>query len=316
MLKVHELMFEQKKLVSILVLCSNITTQNIPSASWLQMAVKKFPYVIRKKIQSIYLLNAGFLVKKVLWVLRSIVSTKVAAKLVEVDTIIQLMRYFNHAELKLPPSVLQDVPFGGTPEEMQLMMADIRAAMQRGQDAGFQQKVDLFKQFKLGSAAPSDCDIESCVTVVQKEFEGVNGSDIIQYAGRDLAARPTLSIVMANIPANKGEIIMNKVFRLIITLVQSLSQHPFAIALIASHFSPANQPNMDWMKDVHKSIDSAARKNLRAVYVFEPTFLVKSLTYGLQSFVSVKFFKKIHLVSTFLIFQLHNYSLISVVFCR
>jgi hypothetical protein len=78
--------------------------------------------------------------------------------------------------------------------------------------------------------------------------------------------------------------------------LQPLSQLPYSIALIATRFVAANAPAVDWMKDIHKSIDSTARKNLRAVYMFEPTFLVKSVTFGLQQFISTKFFKKIFLV--------------------
>jgi hypothetical protein len=296
MLRVHELMFEQKKNVSILVVCSNITTQNIPSTTWLQMAAKKFPYRIRKMIQCIYVLNPGFLVKKALWALRSIVSPKVSNKVIEVETILQLLRYFNHKDLKLPQSVLQDVPFGGTPEEMKVMMAEIRDAMKRGHDAGLDQKVDFSQQFKLGVTAPTDHDIETLFTLICKDFEDINGKDILKFAGRDIAKRPVVSITLANIPAAKGEIAMNKVFRLVVLLLQPLSQYPYSIAIIATRFVAANSPSIDWMKDVHKSIDSSARKNLRAVYLFEPTFLVKSVTFGLQSFVSSKFFRKVFLV--------------------
>ncbi len=94
---------------------------------------------------------------------------------------------------------------------------------------------------------------------------------------------------------------MNKVFRLIVLLLQPLSHMPYTIALLAARFSAANQPNIEWMRDVHKSIDSTARKNLRAVYLFEPTFVVKSMSFALQSFVSSKFFKKVTLVSAFFI---------------
>jgi WD40 repeat protein len=298
MLKVHELMFEQKKQVSILVICSNISTSNIPSTAWLQAAAKKFPYKIRKMIQCIFLLNPGFLVKKLLWVLRSIASPKIANKLVEVETLLQLLRHFNHVDLRLPPSVLQDVPFGGTPEERKMMTADIRAAIKRGHDVGLDQKVDFSQQFKLG--VPSDYDIESFFTLTCNDFEDINGKEIVKFAGRDVAKRPVISITLANVPASKGEIVMNKVFRLVVLLLQPLSQLPYSIALIATNFAAANQPGIDWMKDVHKSIDSAARKNLRAVYLFEPTFLVKSATFALQSFVSTKFFKKIHLASAHL----------------
>jgi WD40 repeat protein len=301
MLKVHELMFEQKKHVSILVVCSNITTQNIPSTTWLSAAAKKFPYRIRKMIQCIYILNPGFLVKKVLWALRSIVSPKIANKIIEVETILQLLRYFNHSDLKLPPSVLQDVPFGGTPEEMKMMMAEIRAAMKRGIDAGLDQTVDFSQQFKRGLKAPSDHDIETFFTITYKDFEDINGKDIVKFAGRDLAKRPMVSITLANIPAAKGEIVMNKLFRLVVLLLQPLSQLPYSIAVIATRFAAANSPAIEWMRDIHKSIDSSARKNLRAVYMFEPTFLIKSVTFGLQQFISSKFFKKVFLVRCFVV---------------
>jgi WD40 repeat protein len=304
MLKVHELMFEQQKHVSILVLCSNISANNIPSTTWLQSAAKKFPYRIRKKIQCIYLLNPGFLVKKVLWVVRSIASPKTSNKIVEVETLLQLLRYFNHADLKLPPAVLQDVPFGGTPEEMKMMMADIKAAIQRGHDAGLDQKIDFSQQFKLGCSAASDHDIETFFAVTYKDFEDIRGEEIVKFAGRDLAKRPVISITLANIPASKGEIFMNKVFRLVVLLLQPLCQMPYSIALLSARFAAANQPSVDWMKDVHKSIDSAARKHLRVVYLFEPTFVVKSMSFALQSFVSTKFFKKVQLVSACLFFTL------------
>ena len=97
---------------------------------------------------------------------------------------------------------------------------------------------------------------------------------------------------------------MNKVFRLVVLLLQPLCQMPYSIALLSARFAAANQPSVDWMKDVHKSIDSAARKNLRAVYLFEPTFVVKSMSFALQSCVSTQFFKKILLVSACLFFTL------------
>ena len=296
-LRVHELMFEQNQNVSVLVICSNVTSENIPGAAWLKHAAKQFPHRIRKKIQSIYLLNPGFLLKRALWVVRSIASPKISAKIVEIETLLQLMRYFNPTDLKLPASVLQDVQFGGTPEEMKKMMADIRVALQRGHDAGLDQKVDWTQQFAHGRTAPTDHDIETFFALTYKDFEEINGKDIVKFVGRDVAKRPVISIALANIPASKGEIVMNKVFRLVVLLLQPLSQLPYSIALIASRFAASNQPSLDWMKAVHKSIDSKARKNLRAVYLFEPTFLVKSLTFGLQSFVSAKFFKKIILVS-------------------
>jgi hypothetical protein len=295
-LRVHELMFERNQNVSVLVLCSNVTTDNIPAASWLKEAAKKFPHRIRKKIQAIYLLNPGFLLKRALWVVRSIASPKISAKIVEIETLLQLMRYFNPADLKLPPSVLQDVQFGGTPEEMKMMMTDIRAAIQRGHDVGLDQKVDWVQQFAHGRSAPSDHDIETFFTLTYKDFEEINGKNIIKFVGRDITKRPVISIALANVPASQGELTMNKVFRMVVRLLQPLSQLPYSIALIASRFAASNQPSLDWMKAVHKSIDSKARKNLRAVYMFEPTFLVKSLTFGLQSFLSAKFFKKIHLV--------------------
>jgi len=271
--------------------------ENRPNFKWLKACYDRLLLKYKKNVKAVYILHGSFWLKSFSWFLKPFVSEKFWSKLIYIDSVIELARYFDLNTFNLPASVLSQIPFGGSEEELAALAAQVKSAMVRSD----QLKLDVLSGKVAGAknAAVTDEQLVEAQKAALDDFRDIrNLQEMVFYAGRDRNGLPLIAFMSKHLPANE-ELKMNRVFQYLVKLLEPLKDKPYAVCLCNQSIKKENRPDVSWLQSMYNTLTKAHRKNLKQCYIFYPSFALKSMAALLKTFVSDKFWKKVHYIEDF-----------------
>jgi len=125
-------------------------------------------------------------------------------------------------------------------------------------------------------------------------FDDLEKIRMVYCPGTDSANRKIIVVVSSLIPAKTV-----KLDRLLLYFIKTLdpfvSQY-YILIYIHTNFSSENMPKFNWFRKCHSIFSRKYKKNLKELYIVQPTSLIKNVLKPFKPFISSKFWNKLHYI--------------------
>jgi Rho GTPase-activating protein 1 len=140
---------------------------------------------------------------------------------------------------------------------------------------------------------------ENLAMAKRTNFDAIREAHFAYQSGVDFAGRPVV-VVCGAMPANASA---DDLFLYIINLLDPITEGDYSVVYVV--MSEGKKPSFSWLRKVYGTITRKYKKNLKQLFIVNPSFWVKAGFQFFRPFVSGKFWKKVVYVSE--VRQLYQY---------
>ncbi|XP_070567431.1 protein GDAP2 homolog isoform X2 [Ptychodera flava] len=126
----------------------------------------------------------------------------------------------------------------------------------------------------------------------QTDLTEVAALRCLYQSGVDYFGRPVIFFVGRNFPA--ASIDLDKAVLYLIQVMDSIVNKDYVVVYFHTLSTPANHPDLSWIKQVFNLLDFRWKKNLRAFYIIHPTLWSKVLTWFFTTFTASSLKTRVH----------------------
>lgn len=157
---------------------------------------------------------------------------------------------------------------------------------------GFGKSKDTAEDRKLADLERSEKEYLKQLALAQSEDLGfLDERQMVYHSGSDLAGRPIVVVVAQRIPAKTVDNMM--LLRYFIRTLDPLVNQDYVIVYVHTGFRSDNQPPFSIFKKSYGLLSRKYKKNLKNVYLLQPTWWVKLVLKLFKPIISSKFYRKI-----------------------
>jgi len=114
----------------------------------------------------------------------------------------------------------------------------------------------------------------------------------VQEAGLDNAGRPIVAIVAAKVPGLISDhAVFESLLEQILVVTERVSKQDYCIVYV--HQPHHAHPEFGWFAKAYRILPYQCRKNLKRLYIVQPSFWTKALCTFLAPFISAKLWRKV-----------------------
>jgi len=127
-----------------------------------------------------------------------------------------------------------------------------------------------------------------------EDFSDIQKLDIVYSPGRDFANRPIIVVIAAKLPARTLN--MERLLLYFIKVLDPIVIEDYVLVYVHTNMSKQNKPTFSWLKRAYNIFNRKYKKNLKQLYILQPTFFVKTIITCAKPFLSSKFWRKLHYI--------------------
>jgi len=129
----------------------------------------------------------------------------------------------------------------------------------------------------------------------QKEnFDSLQALKMIYQSGYDNFNRPIIVIVASLIPAKTVD--LEKLLLFFIKILDPVVDQDYVLIYVHTNTGTENIPKFAWLRKCYGIFSRKYKKNLKALYIVQPSNLIKGVAKLFKPFLSNKFWKKLHYI--------------------
>jgi len=141
----------------------------------------------------------------------------------------------------------------------------------------------------------SEQEYNKYIEMAKKEdFTELIKYKMVYHSGYDVNLRPILVIVASLIPAKTVD--LNKLLLFFISVLDPFVSQDYVLIYVHTNAGSDNIPKFAWLRKCYSIFSRKSKKNLKEVFVVQPTNLIKGLMKLFKPFISNKFWKKLHYI--------------------
>eukprot|EP00667_Euglena_gracilis_P008526 EG_transcript_8642 len=149
---------------------------------------------------------------------------------------------------------------------------------------------DARKKEVLGSAEQEAVLIYSrYLRKAQTEnFSDIDAAKVIYKCGPDVASRPTIALVGSHLPSDKC---WPRLLLYFIKILDSVVEKDYTVVYF--HHGLRHRPDLGWLRRTYQILPEKYKKNLKALHIVHPSWLVNLCLAFMWPFVSERFWSKV-----------------------
>eukprot|EP00735_Rhodelphis_limneticus_P000810 TRINITY_DN1133_c0_g1::TRINITY_DN1133_c0_g1_i1::g.17192::m.17192 TRINITY_DN1133_c0_g1::TRINITY_DN1133_c0_g1_i1::g.17192 ORF type:complete len:491 (-),score=142.40,sp/A7T167/GDAP2_NEMVE/43.21/5e-131,CRAL_TRIO_2/PF13716.1/1.1e-35,Macro/PF01661.16/1.8e-30,CRAL_TRIO/PF00650.15/2.4e-11 TRINITY_DN1133_c0_g1_i1:449-1921(-) len=124
-----------------------------------------------------------------------------------------------------------------------------------------------------------------------EDLTDIEAMRIIYRAGVDQFGRPIFVFVAKHLDTRTVD--LDRVFLWMVKLMDRAVNEPYTVVYVHTMCADENQPEFSWLKKVYTLLGRKYKKNLQAMYVVHPTWVLKAVFWFVEKIVSEKFWRKV-----------------------
>jgi Rho GTPase-activating protein 1 len=157
--------------------------------------------------------------------------------------------------------------------------------------AGWGMSPDQKKQTEIER---NDREYAKYLEMAKKEnFDNIENSKMVYRSGYDSEKRPIIVILAPLIPVKTID--MDKLLLYFIKVLDTLVENDYVIIYVHNN-SNENIPKFAWLKKSYSILSRKYKKNLKSLYIVQPTALLKGVMKLFKPFISSKFWRKLQYI--------------------
>jgi len=129
----------------------------------------------------------------------------------------------------------------------------------------------------------------------QEDFADLIKCKMVYHSGYDISLRPILVIVASLIPAKTVD--LNRLLLFFMKVLDPFVNQDYVLIYVHTNAGSENVPKFAWLRKCYSIFSRKYKKNLKGLFVVQPTNLVKGLLKLFKPFVSNKFWRKLHYIN-------------------
>jgi Rho GTPase-activating protein 1 len=123
------------------------------------------------------------------------------------------------------------------------------------------------------------------------DFSDIQQYQMLYQAGVDFCNRPILVVIACKFPAKKMSI--DRFLLYCISVMDPIVERDYIIVYIHSGMTSENKLQFSWLRKVYSLFNRKYKKNLKQLFIVQPSFWVKTVFRLFRPFISSKFWKKL-----------------------
>ena len=141
-------------------------------------------------------------------------------------------------------------------------------------------------------------DYEALLELAQQEEVGdLDKMEFLFTSGFDAFGRTILVLIGANLPSRS--VPLDRLFLYFLRTLDPVVEREYVLVYFAKGQSAENRPPFSWLRRAYSLFNRKYKKNLKGLYVVQPTTWLRMVLRFFRPFVSKKFWAKVHLVPSF-----------------
>jgi len=129
----------------------------------------------------------------------------------------------------------------------------------------------------------------------KEDFSDLQKHKMVYNSGKDLYSRPILVIVGSLVPAKTVD--LDRLLLFFIWTLDPFVSQDYVLIYVHTHFSSENMPKFNWLRKCYSIFSRKYKKNLKELFIVQPTNLVKTTMKFFKPFISNKFWRKLHYIN-------------------
>lgn len=130
-----------------------------------------------------------------------------------------------------------------------------------------------------------------------ENFGDLDRQEFLFTSGYDSKGRTILVLIGSKLPSRK--VPLDKLFLYFLRTLDPVVEREYVLVYFAKGQSSENRPPFSWLRRAYSLFNRKYKKNLKGLYVVQPTTWLKMVLRLFKPFVSKKFWAKVNLINTF-----------------
>jgi len=126
------------------------------------------------------------------------------------------------------------------------------------------------------------------------DFSAIAALNAVFLAGQDSMKRPIVVVMIERFSVK--QINMDDLFLYIIKIMDPIVEKDYVLIYVHTNIDSSKRPSLGWLKNAYTVFNRKYKKNLKELYIIEPSWWLKVLVSCFKPFVSTKFWKKLHYI--------------------
>eukprot|EP01120_Amphizonella_sp_Union-15-10_P011222 TRINITY_DN4706_c0_g1_i2.p1 TRINITY_DN4706_c0_g1~~TRINITY_DN4706_c0_g1_i2.p1 ORF type:complete len:562 (+),score=95.43 TRINITY_DN4706_c0_g1_i2:42-1727(+) len=127
------------------------------------------------------------------------------------------------------------------------------------------------------------------------DLNDIKEHNILYEAGRDFANRPIVVLIGAHFPLKTLD--LDRVLAYCIKLMDPIVEQEYIMVYIHTNLSAENKPSLGWLKKLYSILGRKYKKNMKQLYLVQPSFWLRTFLACFKPFLSSKFWSKIKYIT-------------------
>lgn len=130
-----------------------------------------------------------------------------------------------------------------------------------------------------------------------EDFGDMDKREFLFTSGYDSKGRTILVLIGANLPSRTVQ--LDKLFLYFLRTLDPVVEREYVFVYFTKGQSSENRPPFSWLRRAYSLFNRKYKKNLKGLYIVQPTTWLRMILRLFRPFVSKKFWAKVHMISTF-----------------
>lgn len=199
-------------------------------------------------------------------------------------------------------------------EEIAANMSELQAANDGSQSSSSSSSSSsqsrsspLANEIKLGgkdgdddeeSDEDNEARYQELLSAAKKEdFRSLRETNCLYRSGYDSEGHSIVVLIGSNLPGKS--VSLDHLLLYIIYTLDQIVENDYVVAYFAASQSSTNRPPFAWLRKVYRIFDRKYKKNLKHLYIVQPTTWLKMTLRFLSAFVSKKVWQKVQYLQSF-----------------
>ena len=131
----------------------------------------------------------------------------------------------------------------------------------------------------------------------KEDFRDLRQANCLYRSGYDSEGHSIVVLIGSNLPGKS--VSLDHLLLYIIYTLDSIVENDYVVAYFAASQSSTNRPPFAWLRKVYKIFDRKYKKNLKHLYIVQPTTWLRMTLRFLSAFVSKKVWQKVQYLQSF-----------------